>query len=385
MERLRAYWRQFEESVIVFANRFRNNLLLKTQVTFVGALFLICVVNIVSLSLITNAVAEDTLTAVFSRWGSALVEGVPSPAFTVLELEEQVEAIEQRHLMAVGAATVLAILLLGITTSKVALEPTRDAIGAQRNFIAHTAHELRTPLSIARTNIEVTLLDTMSISKETCVEELRRTLTELDALAGIINNLVMLNSVTNFEPAEYHYHDLDEVVREVAQSYHLFAESKSIALTIESTPGLLVWSNRNALKQMLGNLLGNAINFTPENGNVTMHAFQFSARHIRFTVSDTGIGIAKEELPFIFKPFYRSPAVQDRHEGSGLGLAIVRELVRLHFGRIKVHSVLNEGTTVTIDLPIFKRRGLLFSKDRKNEAVNMVSFNYSSNKRTEEF
>ncbi len=386
MTRIIEYWRLFEESVIVFANRFQNNLFLKTQVAFTTALFLICVANLISLAMLAHYVSEGTLDTIFSTWGTALVEEIPAPAFTILELQDEVERVQEHYFLIVGTLNVLAILLLWIATSKVALEPTRDAISAQQNFIAHTAHELRTPLSVARTNIEVTLLDAETIDKDTCVAELRGVLSELDALAGIINNLVMLNSITNFAPAEYHYHDLHEIAEEVVKSQQVFAARKSITLAVESTPDLLVWSNRNALKQMLGNIVGNAINFTPEGGTVLVRVHQLSPRYMRLTVKDSGIGIAKEELQYVFKPFYRSPAVQSRDDGgSGLGLAIVRELVRLHLGRISIQSELEKGTTVLIDLPIIKRRGRFTRSRDKTETAHSISFNYSRDKRTDDF
>lgn len=385
MENLRAYWRQFVESAIVFANRTRNNLLLKTHITLVATVCLVCAANIVSLAVMADLVGDATQEAIFERWGTALVTDVPAPSFTVLDLQEDIDDIERYYLALIGAINLLGVLFLGAVASRFAIEPTRDAISAQRNFIAHTAHELRTPLSIARTNIEVTLLDKENVTTEAYINELERTLTELDALAGIINNLVMLNTLTNLEAAEYHYHDLDEVVREVVESYREYVARKSLTLSVESAPGLLVWSNRNALKQMVGNLLGNAINFTNEHGAVTVRAFKFSSRHIRLMISDTGIGIAHEELAYIFKPFYRSPAADEQHEsGSGLGLAIVRELVRLHSGRIRVQSVLGEGTSVTVDLPIVKR-ARVFSRDRKKETDNTVTFNYSHGKEKDEF
>ncbi|MEX0918136.1 MAG: HAMP domain-containing sensor histidine kinase [Candidatus Paceibacterota bacterium] len=386
MKKIIEYWKLFEESVIVFANRFQNNLALKTRITFAAALFLICVTNVISIGLLSRYVSQATLEAIFTRWGTALVGDIPSPAFTVLELQAEIATVADHYWLIIGTINVAAVLILGVITSKVALEPTRAAISAQRNFIAHTAHELRTPLAVARTNIEVALLDPEHLSKAEAELTLRQSLTELDALAGIINNLVMLNTLTNLEPAEYHYHDLHEIVTESVRSFEEYIKNKKLNLTVESTPDLLVWSNRNALKQMVTNILGNAINFTPENGSITVRAYQLSDRYMRVVVSDTGIGIAKDELPFIFKPFYRSRAAQKRDSsGSGLGLAIVRELVRLHHGRINFESVIDKGTTISIDLPIIKRRAKFHLTSTRSESAHSISFNYSRDKRSEKF
>lgn len=379
MQSLRAYWRRFAESVIVFVNKYQNNLYLKTQITFIATLLLIGIVNIISLALITYHVSEETVNIVFNTWGSALVEGVPTPSFTIQELEEKLAGIRFYYLLFIGALNMVGVIVVGVIASRLSLEPIREGISAQKNFIAHTAHELRTPLSVARTNIEATLLQKDEVTKEECLEELQLALVELDGLAGIINNLVMLNTLTNLEPAEYHYHDLRPIIAEVGEAYRTLMETKRITFSIESADELTIWSNRNAVKQMLSNVIGNAINFTPENGKVTVRAHQLSNHYVRVVVTDTGIGIPENELQFIFKPFYRSTLVQDRNDGgSGLGLSIVRELVRLHHGRIGFKSVMGEGTTVTIDLPILRSHSKRAThSDRAFENKNMIVFNFS--------
>lgn len=271
--------------------------------------------------------------------------------------------------------------MLGVLASKIVLEPTRDAINAQKNFIGYTAHELRTPLSVARTNIEATLLGKTNISKAECIEELERTLIELDGLAGIINNLVVLNTVTNLEPAEYKQYDLHPIIDEITATYKEHIANKHIVFHTETTPNLFVWGNRNALKQMIGNIVGNAINFTPEHGTVTLHAKQLSTRYMRLTLEDTGIGIPQQELQYIFKPFYRASTTHGRNDGgTGLGLSIVRELVRLHLGRIGIKSEVNKGTTITIDLPILKHTNRFTRSKTLNDQHNTVTYNYSREK-----
>lgn len=335
------------------------------------------ILNIGSLLLVTHYISEETLAAILDRWGVTLHQGVPSPSFTIIDLREELAFVQQYYFFAVGTIQLAVMAVLVFIVSKVVLEPIREAIGAQRNFIGYTAHELRTPLSIARTNIEATLLTKASNKPEDYVEELKRTMVELDTLAGIINNLVTLNALGNFEPAEYHHYDLTEILGEVARANADFAERKEVALDVESTPGLMVWANRNGLKQMIGNIVGNAINFSDPGKHVSVRAFQYSPQFVRLVVQDEGIGIAEDDLPYIFKPFYRSPAIQsNRDGGSGLGLAIVRELVRLHRGSISLASVKGEGTTVTVDLPVFRRRAMRTGRARKDEQ-RRIGFDFS--------
>lgn len=337
-----------------------------------------CLINIFSLAYLADRVSEDTTDTIFATWGAALSETIPSPTFTILELHEELDQIKFTYLLALGFLNIAALVVLILFISKIALEPTRDAINAQRNFIGYTAHELRTPLSIARTNIEATLLSRETITKEECLTELAQTMNELDSLAGIINNLVTLNTLSNFVPSEYHHYDVHELIHEVTASFSETAAQKKVTMRTDSTPGLIVWANKNAIKQMIGNVVANAISYSNQGGNILVRAYPISQRYVRIMISDYGVGIAKDDLPYIFKPFYRSALIQNRKEGgSGLGLSIVRELVRLHLGRVSVQSAIGEGTTVTIDLPVFKHRAKNASDRSKQLSGHEVVYNFA--------
>lgn len=377
---IKEFWKQLEVSAIVFASKFKNNLFLRAQVTFAAFIAIMCILIVASIAITAHYVAEDTFSLIFSTWGSALIEAIPSPAFTIQELNTEIGHIKSYYLLLLGFASISIIVALGVIASKLSLSPTREAINAQRNFIGHTAHELRTPLSIARTNVEATLLSKDKIDKAACIRELQRTLIELDTLAGIINNLVALNTLMNLEPAEYHYYDLLKIIDEVVDLSQELLLRKNIKVTItQDGPNYNIWGNKNALKQMISNVLGNAINFSDPHSTITVMLHQHSPRYMRLIIRDTGIGIAKEDLPYIFKPFYRSAAARVKENtGSGLGLSIVRELVRLHLGRISYESTEGIGTTVTIDLPIMKYN--VSSKTDMPTQENKVTFNFGSGK-----
>ncbi|MBT4890991.1 MAG: ATP-binding protein, partial [Rhodospirillales bacterium] len=130
------------------------------------------------------------------------------------------------------------------------------------------------------------------------------------------------------------------------------ADTKGVELTkkiFDELPPL--YADRRSVRQILLNLLGNAIKFTPAGGNITLSA-KSSGRNISLRITDTGIGISNEKLPGLTKPFTR--AERDPHkavEGWGLGLAITKSLIDLHMGSIDIESAIGKGTTVTITLP----------------------------------
>jgi signal transduction histidine kinase len=110
--------------------------------------------------------------------------------------------------------------------------------------------------------------------------------------------------------------------------------------------------NATALTQVIGNLLKNAINYTPPNGSITLAVSATPFDEIELYVRDTGIGIARKDLDRIFEPFYRAEQSRNRAKGgSGLGLSIAAEMIKMHGGRISIRSTLGRGTTVTVNFP----------------------------------
>ncbi len=133
------------------------------------------------------------------------------------------------------------------------------------------------------------------------------------------------------------------------------AQERGIHLAVKKVEPGLVWGNPSALEQIVTNIVKNAVSYTPKdaNGSVTV-IVRPSQESVSLVVSDTGIGIAEEDLFHVFEPFYRADMSRVRRikkSGSGLGLTIVSELVRVHRGKIQVQSTLGKGTSVSIELP----------------------------------
>ncbi|MDP6345255.1 MAG: ATP-binding protein, partial [Alphaproteobacteria bacterium] len=147
--------------------------------------------------------------------------------------------------------------------------------------------------------------------------------------------------------------DIAEVVDECISMVSVRAQGASLKLDRHLAAGLpMVLADRRALKQILLNLIGNAIKFTPPGGRITVALSRRDDGELELSVSDTGIGIAAEQIDLIFMPFNQADVSWSRRiQGTGLGLPLTRELVELHGGRIELDSVVDVGTTVTITLP----------------------------------
>lgn len=259
--------------------------------------------------------------------------------------------IRSDNLTAISVITATATVAFGYLLTRVALAPTRNALTSQKQFIGNIAHELRTPLSIIKTNTEVSLLgDNVSVETR---ETLESTVEELDRLSDIINNLLSLSASVRPERIEFTAIEIGNIVNDAVRKLDGLAKLRNLEVTTRTGQGCYVHGNASALEQIFTNVIKNAINYTTRGGHISITSEQIGASHVEIVITDSGTGIGRQDLFHIFEPFYRAEPSRNRAKGgSGLGLAIVSELVRLHHGKITVRSALNRGTTVVISLPL---------------------------------
>jgi two-component system sensor histidine kinase BaeS len=237
----------------------------------------------------------------------------------------------------------------------------------RREMAADVAHELRTPLHIIQGNLEGILDDVYAPT----AEHIEATLEETRALARLVEDLRTLSLAEAGQlPLVLEPVDVRELLDDVVTSFSGQAEAAGIALRVETGPedvaagasdALAVVADVGRLDQVLGNLVANALRYTPAGGTIALRAGPLSegaarrtkADGVRITVRDTGAGIPAEDLPYLFDRFWRGDRARARADGghSGLGLAIARQLVQSHGGQIAVESEVGAGTTFTIDLP----------------------------------
>ncbi|NJK35556.1 MAG: HAMP domain-containing protein [Oscillatoriales cyanobacterium SM2_2_1] len=235
---------------------------------------------------------------------------------------------------------------------------------AQSRFISNVSHELRTPLFNIKSFIE-TLHDYYDdLSREQRVEFLDTANRETDRLTRLVNDVLDLSRLESGR--QYHFSplDLNQTLEQTCRTYQLNAAAKEIELRREIAPNLdRVWGNYDLMLQVLSNLVGNALKFTPEKGVVTLRAYPLhqmgdgrSGSWVRVEVADTGIGIPLEDQERIFDRFFRVENRVHTLEGTGLGLSIVRNIVEKHDSHVYLKSEVNQGTTFWFDLRVFQDR-----------------------------
>lgn len=220
----------------------------------------------------------------------------------------------------------------------------------QRQFLADAAHELRTPVAILRSQADVAL------ERPRMAEDYAVTLAamraETEHLSALVDNLLLIARADAEQlPLSVEAVDVMEVVDDACRAVRPLAQSKQLTLRWEIGDEMSVRGDTRLLRRAVINVLTNAIKYTMPGGAITI-AVEPEADGAAISVTDTGIGLAPEDVLHIFERFYRADrALMAHEEGSGLGLAIVKMIAELHGGQVKVESVFGAGSRFTIFIP----------------------------------
>jgi len=220
-------------------------------------------------------------------------------------------------------------------------------------FSADASHELRTPLTIMRGELEAIL--TQENLEEEEMQQIATVLEEAERLTQIVEGLL---AISRLEAGETQLDkdpvDLSQLATTTVEQMAPLADDKSLTLEMEAVRDVIVDANEVRLRQVIVNLLDNAIKYTPEGGKIRVEVKADGSEAV-VEVIDNGIGISSEALPNIFKRFYRSEQVQARKaRGTGLGLSMVHSILEAHGGSVKVESSENKGSTFRVSLPRLK-------------------------------
>jgi two-component system, OmpR family, sensor kinase len=224
-----------------------------------------------------------------------------------------------------------------------------NLFNTQRRFIADVGHELRTPLTVIKGNVD--LMRRMNCTDDESMDSIE---SEVDRLTRLVGDLLLLAQAESGKlPLAHNLVELDSLVLEVMSQMRILTKDR-LKLTLGEFDQVLVCGDQDRLKQVLLNLIGNAIQYTPMGGEVVVGVGKVEER-ARVTVTDNGPGIPAGDLPHIFERFYRGEKSRTRSrdgKGFGLGLSIAYWIVRNHGGIIEVSSKEKSGTTFCVWLPL---------------------------------
>jgi len=231
-----------------------------------------------------------------------------------------------------------------------------------KQFSSDASHELKTPLTILRGEVEVALRKERGANEYEQI--LRSNLEEINRMSTIVEDLLLLSKSDSGEvPLHRGPVLLTEIVDDVVGQVHILAQAKQIRLQTSNSDGdVTIFGDALRLRQLLLNLIENGIKYTPEKGSVSITLQRENNRNgspgesrgfVNIIVSDTGIGIDKKDHQRIFDRFYRVDKARSREQGgSGLGLSISKWIVEAHHGEISVESELGKGSSFIVKLPV---------------------------------
>jgi heavy metal sensor kinase len=226
-----------------------------------------------------------------------------------------------------------------------------DAFQQNRRFTADASHEMRTPLTIMRGELE------SIVEGEGSPADVRAAaasiLEEVQRLARIVEGLFAISRLDAGEAqAQWHQFDLASLATGTAEQMCLLAEDKGIPITSNAPKKVIVNGDRARMKQVVVNLLDNAIKYTPDGGAIRLSVVACDDKAV-LEVEDSGIGIPAEAQPHIFERFFRVDAARSRDMGgAGLGLSIVKSICTAHGGRVNFQSTEGKGSRFKVELPL---------------------------------
>ncbi|MDR9401982.1 MAG: HAMP domain-containing sensor histidine kinase [Halothece sp. Uz-M2-17] len=268
-----------------------------------------------------------------------------------------------RLFLALGVPITLGLIgLTGWFLAGLAMKPVRDSYEQLQRFTADASHELRAPLAAMLSNAQVALLPNTQSSNQQQQQRLENIVQIAKGMSVLISNLLFLaRHEGQVALQDRETIDLVHLLHALVAEYMNTAQSKGLKFMVSLPPKPIYFQgNRELLQQALKNLLNNAFHYTASGHRVDLRLFARS-RHIIIEIADNGIGIPAQDLPHIFERFYRVDTARSRSvsEGKsrqtgnfGLGLSIVQQIIQVHGGEIKVHSVEQQGTTFEIELPM---------------------------------
>jgi NtrC-family two-component system sensor histidine kinase KinB len=220
----------------------------------------------------------------------------------------------------------------------------------QRGVISTVSHQLKTPLTSMRMAIHLLLEEKVGPLTEKQAELLVAAREDSDRLHGILNSLLDISRIESGRAQmEFHAVPSREMAMEALESFRTAAKDQGVTLELELPDDLPeVWADTTRISHVFGNLLSNALRYTPAGGKVTVSA-RPEEKEVVFSIADTGQGIPSPYLPRVFELFFRVPG-QGPQAGAGLGLAIAKEIVEAHGGTVTVDSGEGKGSTFSFAL-----------------------------------
>lgn len=252
----------------------------------------------------------------------------------------------------IGIISLGLMFIISLFLANNALIPIKTAWDKQKKFVADASHELKTPITVINTNLEI-VMDNKEDTVSSQSKWIKNAQWEITRMAKLVEDLLLIASSDSEESSIFKaVFNISYTLEQSILPFEPFASEKGITIKTEIQPEIEYLGDEGRIKQLIAILIDNAIKYTPSGGTVSLKLNSYGDV-IKILVVDTGQGIPKEYLPKIFERFYRVEKSRSRDfGGSGLGLSIAECIVKEHNGDISVVSSVGEGSTFNVTLPV---------------------------------
>lgn len=294
---------------------------------------------------------------IFLAQANISIQSLPDGYIRISQTTENLDNVQQELFWQLTTGSLFTLILAGIggfwLTQK-AIAPVEQSYQKLQQFTADASHELRNPLTAIQTSIEVMLNHPERIHPKD-VKKLAAIASATEQMTGLTQDLLFLARSTSLEMAletEKKSVSLNQVLENLIDLLDPLAIERKISLNYHRLSSVTILGNHAELSRLFANLLENALYYTPEGGKVHLEIQKYH-RYCIVTVEDTGIGIAPEQLPFVFDRFWRADKARSRRAGgTGLGLAIAQAIAHRHGGKITVNSQVGVGSCFKVFFPL---------------------------------
>ncbi len=295
---------------------------------------------------------EDRATGDFelddSHWAYMVQKRPSGYVIAYVDMSTQKQVLDRLILTFIAVSVGMFILIFFISSflTERSIKPIKESYYKQKQFISDASHELKTPLAVIHTNVDVLLTNTDEQNKK-WLEYIK---SEVERMGHLTNDLLYL---TQMDGAEDHQmmkttFNISERLEHILLGLEVVAFEKNISLIYDIAPDIEMHGNAEQVSQVMMILLDNAIKYTQTGGDISI-LLSKSTHHINLSVTNSGDGISEEDLPYVFDRFYRADKVRSRESGSyGLGLSIAKTIVEQHNGKITCESKVGDQTNFTV-------------------------------------
>ncbi len=348
--------KRLEGWVTDFANRYRFDFFFRTECNVIALQISFIIFILITIGFAFDYLYHDISKVLFEEIiNNVNKNGVTTPT-ALNSIASGYTYLKTRNLFKIAGIIVGITALFGYLVARVTLIPARNSLKMQKQFIGNIAHELRTPLAVMKTSMEVSLMQ-KNFEDWYVRKTLLSNIEELERISDTINNLLSFNVLVRAEHIKFEHVDLGFIIDDIVEKLSELIKSKNLQITIKKNGNNIIEGKPVGVGQIIINLLKNAIQYTPKNGSIQIIIEPTYDNFVELRIEDSGVGISEKDLTHVFEPFYRADPSRARvHGGSGLGLAIVNELVKIHNGKIFIKSALGSGTTVRVSFPTLTAR-----------------------------